>query len=421
MKKILVLLGLGFLVCTGNAWAQESNQTEKLETLVKDQNRIISELLQRIEALETTQDEQSDWLAEQDHKEVWTDRVKIKGDFRYRYEWIDDDRKDDDRNRNRIRARIGLKAKANDDVDLGFQLSTGGAEGYSSEEGDPLSGNSTLTNGFSLKHIWLSRAYANWHPHQVPGLNVTAGKMAAPFYNVGKSELVWDGDLNPEGIAVKYKKSFDSLEAFGGAYGFWVLERKAEGDSGLFGVQGGLKKKFTAFDDKAHVLGGLSYYDFGNIQGEAPFFNADGDDFGNSLDGAGALAEDFDLFETFGEFGFRVKKVPVTLFADYVTNTAASSDNDGWSVGFKVGKAKKPGSWQFRYLYKEVEKDAVVGGFTDSDFGGGGTDVEGHEINVAYQIAKNWQVALSYFNNDTGISGDEEDYERVQVDLKFKF
>jgi len=62
-----------------------------------------------------------------------------------------------------------------------------------------------------------------------------------------------------------------------------------------------------------------------------------------------------------------------------------------------VNKAKKPGSWNFRYNYREIEADAVLGTFSDSDFIGGGTDGKGHELNFGYQIGKGSKLAASYF------------------------
>jgi hypothetical protein len=54
-----------------------------------------------------------------------------------------------------------------------------------------------------------------------------------------------------------------------------------------------------------------------------------------------------------------------------------------------VNKAKKQGSWNFRYNYREIEADAVLGTFSDSDFIGGGTDGKGHELNFGYH---DWQM-----------------------------
>ena len=42
-------------------------------------------------------------------------------------------------------------------------------------------------------------------------------------------------------------------------------------------------------------------------------------------------------------------------------------------MGATLNKAKDPGSWQFEYDYRDIQADAVVGKFNDSDFVGGGT------------------------------------------------
>jgi hypothetical protein len=57
------------------------------------------------------------------------------------------------------------------------------------------------------------------------------------------------------------------------------------------------------------------------------------------------------------------------LFADYVINIAAEdevSDNDtAYLIGLKIGKTKKPGSWDFHYNYRQIESDALFGTFSD--------------------------------------------------------
>jgi hypothetical protein len=66
-----------------------------------------------------------------------------------------------------------------------------------------------------------------------------------------------------------------------------------------------------------------------------------------------------------------------------------------------------------------VEKDAVAGVLTDSDFIGGGTDGKGHMLSGKYQLTKNIQAGLTYFITQKGDNND--DYRRLQADLGFKF
>ena len=424
MKKLIISACIAVLILSGTAIADETEQSPEIQQLQKtvdEQNQLISELLDRIEAIEVQQEELEP-LPASDEGGVpsWVQKIKFSGDLRTRYEYIDDDRKDDDRNRARIRARLKLKAKVNDEVDAVLRLST--SEANDEGEGDPVSGNQTLTHAWSLKEIWVSQAYFDYHPEMVEGLNILGGKVGMPFIVPVKSELIWDGDINPEGGVLAYHRDIEPVELFTNLYGFYTMENKADADPALFGGQAAVKFNFDAFDNGAHAMVGAGYFDFTHLEGEPAL--VDGDLFGNTEDPlvADAFEEDFNLINIFGEVGVKVQEIPITIFGDYVQNDEASSQDTGYSFGVAIGKAKDPGSWAFRYLYKEVEQNAVVGCFTDSDFGGGGTDVQGHEFNFTYQLAKNWSLGLSYFMNDVDVEAKpEEDYQRVQVDLGFKF
>ena len=80
-----------------------------------------------------------------------------------------------------------------------------------------------------------------------------------------------------------------------------------------------------------------------------------------------------------------------------------------------------PGDWQLGYNYRDLQADAVVGAFTDSDFIGGGTGGQGHLFSFAYQVAKNVQAGVTYFLDTIDQTGPDLDYSRVQGDLVLKF
>jgi hypothetical protein len=130
-------------------------------------------------------------LQASDASSDWTDTIKLKGDFRYRYENIDEQGKDE-RDRNRIRARAALIAQLPDDIEVGLGVASGGD--------DPVSTNQTLGGGGSTKDIRLNLAYANWRAME--GLNLIGGKYKNIWYRPQKSGLIFDGDFNPEGVAV---------------------------------------------------------------------------------------------------------------------------------------------------------------------------------------------------------------------------
>lgn len=335
----------------------------------------------------------------------WEDRISLSGDFRYRYENIDDDRQNTDRNRNRIRARLGLTAKVTDKVSFGLGLASG--------NDDPVSTNQSLGGGASTKDFGLDLAYLDWNFAE--NTHLIAGKTKNLFYKPAKSSLLWDGDYRPEGIAVTWNNG--SLFATA-AYQFLESDNRAgEQDAEeMYGAQFGFNSQLG---DGVKLTAGAGYY-YIPVTGSAPFF--DGDSFGNTLID-GTYAFDYEELELFAELKLNVADMPLTLFADFVQNQDADDEDTGYAIGAKLGKAKNPGSWEVGYTYQDLEADAVFATFTDSDFGGGGTDVKGHKLKLAYAFDKGTTVSATYFINEYGefTRGGEIDYNRLQMDVKFKF
>jgi len=328
--------------------------------------------------------------------------LKFSGDMRYRHEAINDDASAE-RQRQRIRARFGVTADVTDDVRVGLTLATG--------NDDPVSANQTLDTGFSRKSIGVDRAYFAWDA--TDDLNITGGKMADPFYRPGNHHLIYDGDLNPEGLALRY----DRTSWFANLAGLWVEERGDADDSILVGGQLAYRR---ALAGGKRLTAGVSYYDYLNTQNQTPFW--DGAPAGNRVDAAGNYLNDFNEAELFAEFSFKAGERPLSLFADYVTNVEADDENTGYALGAWYGEVTKPGTWRIGYAYQQLEADAVIGTFTDSDFAGGGTDGRGHIVDFSYGFRTRWTLALKYFINDRGMAaGEERDYNRLQADIQFTY
>jgi hypothetical protein len=334
--------------------------------------------------------------------------VTFAGDFRFRLECIGEQGADR-RDRFRIRARLNAHARSSDEMEIGLGLATG--------SGDPVSTNQTLDEGFSTKDFRLDLAFFDFHPRSAQGLHVVGGKMKNPLYSPAKTELLWDSDLRPEGLVVTYGRGGGRTGLFASAGAFFVDERKDEEDAYLFAAQAAVDHQFGS---GVRVKAGTGYYDFTNLRGFKPVFEPS-DGFGNSLDPSGNYATDFNEFEAFAEVAVSVSGVPVSLFGNWVTNAAADSEDQGWLVGFTVGELREVGSWMLRYNYRDVEKDAVLGIFTDSDFRGGGTDARGHEIGIDYQVWENGEAGVTLFLNDIDLTTGKHDYSRLQLDLAFKF
>lgn len=333
---------------------------------------------------------------------AWTDHFKMAGDFRYRYEMADKEGSEE-RIRHRIRARLAITAKVTDSISVKVRLASGSE--------DPVSTNQSLDGSFSTKGIHLDRAYVQWKATNA--LAMKAGKISNPFYMPDKSELIWDGDLNPEGIAMGFETQ-SKVKFYGNLAYLMVDERSSTTDDCyLFGGQIGVKIPMGGA--KLNIGGG--YYSYINQEGYPAFE----EDFGNTLDDEGNYTMDFTNFEGYIELDAKLGKLPFGLYGHYVVNTEADEDDTGYQFGMSLGKVKDPLSWQLKYSYKEIERDAVVGAFTDSDFIGGGTDGKGHEIQFGLGLAKHTSLGVSYFLNEIGLEGSSTDYDRLMIDLKFKF
>lgn len=342
----------------------------------------------------------------------WYEKIKLGGDFRDRYDGIWDDSKDFNRNRNRIRARLSMNVSVNEDFTFVSRFATG--------VNDPASTNRTLTDAFTTKGYWLDLAYFDFHPVKAEGLHIYGGKMKNSFYKPAKNQLIWDGDVNPEGVAVNFKRDAgEKVSYFLTGSWYTIMEQKADPYVYMLGAQSGLKIKTS---EKSHIGFGASYYGYENLKGSEALF--DGVFFGNTsvvdADSNDVFANDYRLIEGFAEFGFKAGKASWTAWGSYVNNTAADSLNTGWLAGLGVKSGKGKGAWALGGFYKYVETDAVIGLFADSDFGGGTTDVKGFAFTGAYEIANNVALSSTLFLNKRGVE-EGTDFTRLFIDLVLKF
>ncbi len=341
----------------------------------------------------------------------WVNSIKWSGDFRYRYEFFDDSSKGRNRNRNRIRARLGMKATLSDEWDVRMRIATGDSDAATST-------NQTLDDTFEEKDLWLDRAYADYHPKDVDGLNIVMGKIANPFYRTGGNQLIWDSDVNPEGGALKYSRAIsDNDTVYLNAGAFWLDVRSEDEDSSLFAIQGHAKH---VFDDGTKLTAGATYYDFGNVEGKALGGSSGMKGNTPATPGGSTYKYDYNVLEGFTDYGFKIGDMPMLAYGNYIENMAASnSANDAYSIGIKINNAKVPGSWQALYEWRRVENDAVLSAISDGDVLDGTVGVKGHKLGFKYQFTKNIQGAMTFYDNDN--LNNKEDFKRFQLDMIFKF
>ncbi len=358
----------------------------------------------------------------------WVDFIAWKGDLRYRHETIADDARVDaegdkyTRVRHRTRARLGVDAKCNDRLKAAFEVSTGQA--------DPVSGNQTLGDAFAKKDFRLSLAYADYNflgdnPNEIHAL---AGKIKNPFL-LFPDDLVWDHDLSQEGLALKAQWRSGPATAFVNGGYLWVQERSDKDDLMLYAGQGAVRLRFMP---EIALTVGASYYAYQNMRGfDVIDWEGKNNAYGNSTtDGSTngsttnkAWSSEFTPVAYHAQLDVWLLRKPVSLFFQELDNTETDDFDRGHLYGVSVGKAKNPHTWELGYSHAELEKDATVGLFTDSDRWGGGADGKGHKIYGKYQIVKNLQAGMTYFLDEKKISDATKttDYRRLQVDLVASF
>jgi len=338
------------------------------------------------------------------------DRVHFKGDLRLRYESIERDDKDD-KYRNRYRLRLGSKIDFTDNL----QFVVGMRSGFA----NPTSGNQTFHDDKPLKDYFLQSLRFNVLGFTYKSGNSTykIGTQAYMMYRPIKSQLIWDNDVSMNGINYQYK---DDTKIITLGINRPTLEEVAvaRDNVNLFLAQYVHKTKLEFA--KLNVGAGIYYYD--GLKGNTTLF---GSSKGNTVVN-GVYANDYHIVEGFAELQFsEVFGKPLKVAAGATYNFAADDNNFGYDLGIQLGKAKHVGDWQVKYSYTNLQEDATLGAYSDSDNFGGGTAAKGHAIRAKYKMGKNLYLAGNFFFDTLYASKSntdvESDYERVQLDVIVKF
>ncbi|MEB0078537.1 putative porin [Pseudomonas sp. CCI3.2] len=341
-----------------------------------------------------------------EQKIAWAAKTQFKGDVRVRQETvkIDGQTNSQDKDRQRIRARLGAYTEINPQVSTGIRIATGSSN-------DARSTNQDLDGYFVKKDLWLDQGYIDYHPTAIKNLHVIGGKMSQPWVSMG--DIIWDADINPEGLAATYSYPVSkNLELFGSA-GNYTLKDNIDGDGTQFKNDlrlnaGQLGARFAPIDTLKVTLGG-SVYQYQNDKDSA------------ALSVNGNNTNRFRLLEGFGQVDIGGLAVPLSVYGQYVVNNATDSDEDtGWLTGVKT----KVFGFGLDYNYRDTQRNAVVGAFTDSDFANGTTGSRGHKLKVSYDIDKNFAVGATYFltKADYAIATQKDaDANTLQLDVEAKF
>ena len=247
------------------------------------------------------------------------------------------------------------------------------------------------------------------------------------------TDLLWDGDVNPQGGALHWEQTLNGQWTPYLNTGVWMIDEISSTTNdrvdpfvlhaGRYEVQTGrLVRQYrgdllrvqrterTCPDWSAATNTGITTSSNGSCSAGALRYDYDSGGVSAEL----ALATPFDM-DFIPEVG---------VFGDYIANIDGDEIDDsiGWSMGARFGdkKVAGPGQWQFKYIFANLGKDAFVDFTPDSDRYGGRTDVRSHEGILEYGLSKNVTLALDYYQSKR-IKATENPEQIIQADVNMKF
>ncbi len=405
--------------------------------------------------------------------------LELYGDARVRYEYRGGRLPSDDffnpsdwleRKRERYRVRLGLRGKLTDDWFFGLRLETS----TSPRSTNITFGDDSGVNGPFSKdsdRISVGQAYLGYKGFR--DITLTAGRMPIPFVF---TDLVWDDDINPEGLAEQWKHTFAiggeavpmesyskdgkgvvapapaepmlKIDVFANFGQFVYDDSNPENpigprpsgvpntDAFLLGWQVGAKFDFPK---KFYFQLAPTIYNYTGT-GDTFYTHYVGDP-GFNQTGVNSLL----VFDVPGEFGWKLGKLPMRVFGDFAVNfdgddraTAAFHPDKGdqryaYLGGVGVGQLKKKNDWELKGWWQHTEQYALDPNLVDSDLFDARVNMEGLVASAAYNLADAITFKLTYayaWRVDealgTGGAGDIginplDKYQLFQADLSVKF
>jgi hypothetical protein len=339
----------------------------------------------------------------------------LQGDARMRWDLRESGLPDVDSHRLLLRLRVSATATLAPGLDLGLGLTTGDPD-------DPRVTDVALGDGRVRRPVQLDHAWLTWRPESAPGLALTAGRMAMPLLCV--QDLVYDGDWRPDGLAAAWTTpAGDGWRPHVRAAALWLTE--SAGDTlPIYAAQAAAEWR-RGVDWR--FLGGAGFHVVDGADGQPPALDTPSA-AGNTLrpsdptdsGSPAALAEDFRIAEAFAQLTWD-PWVPVTVYAQAVRNTAASNEDSGWLAGVTLGRARAVGAIEVGWNVRGLEADAVLASLADSDFAGGGTDVEGHKVYARYHAFRDILAGIAWFEGIRDADGLRMRERLWQIDLTVRF
>lgn len=303
-----------------------------------------------------------------------------------------------------VRLRLGTEKKVNEAVTFGARIATGG--------NNPISADGTLTDFFGRPEFRVDRAYLSWRLR--PGTTVVGGKFANPFQ---RTEMIWDEDVCPGGVMVASELTRDPQSP--------VKVRNVAGLLTVFEVKEGSDLLLYADQIQCDFGRGLNvalaYYGYQSPQSLAKAYEKKtftSNDTNRRNSGA-FVADGFKMVNLLLQYRLPTKaEISPMVTLDWVKNTQADGQDQGFRFLVDASQGKGVGAWQATLGYTDVEADATLAAFTDSNWSG--TDCRGFKVGYQKTVAPNTDIALTYFTGKRPFAGVSTAH-NLYLDFKTKF
>jgi putative porin len=362
-----------------------------------------------------------------------------------------------ERERERYRLRLGLRGTLLDDWFFGVRLETSNnARSTNVTFGDDTASSTPGGGGPFEKNsdtVYVGQAYGGYKGF--PGFTFTGGRMPNPLVN---TRMVWDPDINPEGLAEQWKHTFvfggepppppsyskDSskdgkvvagppaepflkLDLFANFAQFVYDDANPENplgaratttanggtqlvpntDAFLLAWQIGAKFNFPHFYFQLaptlyNYTGNGDTFNIHYVGGDPRLTNA------NSLATNQTGINSLLVFDMPVEFGWKAWGIPMRIFGDFATNfegddraTAAGQPGQGsqryaYQAGLGIGQLKNKHDWEIDVWYQHTEQYALDPNLIDDDIFNAQENLHGIAVQATYNFTAAVNLQLTY-------------------------
>src|SRR5215470_4788455 len=364
-----------------------------------------------------------------------------------------------ERERERYRLRLGLRGTLMDDWFFGVRLETSNnARSTNVTFGDDTASSTPGGGGPFEKNsdtVYIGQAYGGYKGF--PGVTLTAGRMPNPLVN---TRMVWDPDINPEGLAEQWKHTFvfgaepapapsyskDSskdgkaivaekppepflkLDLFANFGQFVYDDANPENPLGPRATTTGNGGTQLVPNTDAFLLAWQVgarfnfphnfYFQFAptlyNYTGNGDTFNIHYQGGSPYVTNAASLAQNQTginsllIFDMPAEFGWKAWGIPMRVFTDFATNFEADdranaagegghgSQRYAFQAGLGIGQLKKKNDWQFNIWYQQLQQFALDPNLIDDDIFNAQENMHGIAVQGTYNFTAAVNLQLTY-------------------------